>query len=227
MSKKEAWRGAGFKLAEVSEADFVKVEEHLEALPDTKEKIQCLQNLICDLEYAYSDIEERNMRALTKALAGGGSRSQSREAEPKSEAFRFWSKCQRALKKLTRLEKDLAYWEKQAEREKATVSVEDETAKPSDGKQSGSLARRVWIMMFLLEAANMGNEANNIEIARLIQFLGGGNLDNIRHLVGNPFYKRTKQKALIDLNSIRTYFEKLGLDDILRKIDQKTKALQG
>ena len=63
---------------------------------------------------------------------------------------------------------------------------------------------------------------NKSEIARFIQLLTGKNYDNIYKLTKNPIKdpsNRTSAKYQFDIQFIKEAFIKLGLDNIVRKIE--------
>ena len=89
-----------------------------------------------------------------------------------------------------------------------------------------TIARQVLAIQYLLNT--LSNRMNNIdktEIARFIQFLTGREADNsvikntsIYKKVSKPFSKKDK-KLENDLQFIRPFFEKLGLESIVNQIN--------
>ena len=78
-------------------------------------------------------------------------------------------------------------------------------------------------MYYLLnELDNKIFSRNKAEIARFIQLLTGKNYDNIYKRTINPLKdpsERTSAKYQSDIKFLKEIFHKLGLDNIVRKIE--------
>ncbi len=92
-------------------------------------------------------------------------------------------------------------------------------------KKEFTLARQVLMVHYLLKNLGISPDINKTEIARFIQFLTGKELNsknikntNIYKKVGSPF-SLTDKATQKDLQFIRSYFENLGLNDIVNQIN--------
>lgn len=82
-------------------------------------------------------------------------------------------------------------------------------------------ARQVLAMRFLLDPYNVWVTVDKTHIARFIEFLTGKNYDNIYKKVKTPYSTKNKNFRKEDFQFIRTYFENLGLSDIVKKINNE------
>jgi len=80
-------------------------------------------------------------------------------------------------------------------------------------------ARQVLTVHYLLKFANVKN-VDKTEIARFIQFLTGKNFDNIYKKLQSPF-KLNDKSLREDLRFVRDYFERLGLFEIVKMINNE------
>jgi hypothetical protein len=80
-------------------------------------------------------------------------------------------------------------------------------------------ARQVLAVHYLLKFANVKN-VDKTEIARFIQFLTGKNFDNIYKKLQSPF-KLNDKSLREDLRFVRDYFERLGLFEIVKMINNE------
>jgi hypothetical protein len=96
-----------------------------------------------------------------------------------------------------------------------TVSVSD----LSDKSKEFTTARQVLAVHYLLKYANVKN-VDKTEITRFIHFLTGKNFDNIYKKLQNPF-KLNDKSLKEDLRFIRDYFERLGMIEIVKMINNE------
>ena len=83
-------------------------------------------------------------------------------------------------------------------------------------------ARQVLAVHYLLQYYHVKN-VDKTEIARFIQFLTGKNLDNIYKKLQNPF--KVNDKSLKeDLRFVREYFERLGMQEVVKLINLEINA---
>ncbi|MBI5541235.1 MAG: hypothetical protein HY951_14310 [Bacteroidia bacterium] len=80
-------------------------------------------------------------------------------------------------------------------------------------------ARQVLAVHYLLKYENVKN-VDKTEIARFIQFLTGKNFDNIYKKLQNPF-KVNDKSVKDDLRFIRLYFEKMGMEEVVKMINNE------
>jgi hypothetical protein len=96
-----------------------------------------------------------------------------------------------------------------------TVSVSD----LSDKSKEFTTARQVLAIHYLLKYSNVKN-VDKTEIARFIQFLTDKNFDNIYKKLQNPF-KLNNKSLKEDLRFIRDYFERLGVLEVVKMINNE------
>ncbi|MFP5265563.1 MAG: hypothetical protein ACLGJB_27050 [Blastocatellia bacterium] len=124
---------------------------------------------------------------------------------------RFDQKCDLEIKKLEKLMAleilSESRKEPQAESEAVTRNPEFTTA------------RQVLAIHYLLQYRQM-TQATNADVARFIEFLTGKNNKNIYKRVCNPLGSRDKELT-DDLRFIRAFFEKLGLTEIVKMINNE------
>jgi len=83
-------------------------------------------------------------------------------------------------------------------------------------------ARQVLAMHFILEQLQVrSNEIDRKAKADLVQFFTAKNHKNIYDAFQDPFITKDKNFRFDDLNYIRTYFEKLGLSEIVKAINNQ------
>ena len=96
-----------------------------------------------------------------------------------------------------------------------TVSVSD----LSDKSKEFTTARQVLAVHYLLKYANVKN-VDKTEITRFIHFLTGKNFENIYKKLQNPF-KLNDKSLKEDLRFIQDYFERLGMIEIVKMINNE------
>jgi hypothetical protein len=96
-----------------------------------------------------------------------------------------------------------------------TVSVLD----ISDKSKEFTTARQVLAIYYLLKYCKVKN-IDKTEIAWFIQFLTGKNFDNIYKKLQNPF-KLNNKSLKEDLWFIRDYFERLGMQEVVKMVNNE------
>jgi hypothetical protein len=86
-------------------------------------------------------------------------------------------------------------------------------------KAEFTTARQVLAIHYLLKYSK-ADRASNADIARFIEFLTSKNYKNIYKKVCNPLGSRDKELNE-DLRFVRSFFEKLGLTEIVRMINNE------
>jgi hypothetical protein len=106
------------------------------------------------------------------------------------------------------------------------VQIDTDALELNTGNPEFTTSRQVLAMHYLFEHCNVVN-VDTTEKARFIQFLTGREI-NAKNIGNTNIYKKLKspfpqsEKTLInDLQFIRTYFEKLGLIEIVSKINKE------
>lgn len=106
------------------------------------------------------------------------------------------------------------------------IQIEADANEQNSGNPEFTTSRQVLAMHYLFEYCNVVN-IDTTEKARFIQFLTGREV-NAKNIGNTNIYKKLKspfpqsEKTLInDLQFIRTYFEKLGLIEIVSKINKE------
>ena len=104
--------------------------------------------------------------------------------------------------------------------ETPNLSIEDipeiENKEPS---KENTLARQVLAIHYIFKCFQVKN-VDKTEIARFIKFLTDKNLGNIYKKLQNPF--KVNEKSLkSDLRFIREYFEKLGITNVVKMINNE------
>jgi hypothetical protein len=106
------------------------------------------------------------------------------------------------------------------------VQIDTDAVDLNTGNPEFTTSRQVLAMHYLFEHCNVVN-VDTTEKARFIQFLTGREI-NAKNIGNTNIYKKLKspfpqsEKSLInDLQFIRTYFEKLGLIEIVNKINKE------
>lgn len=100
--------------------------------------------------------------------------------------------------------------------------VKVEVEAPTVAQKEFTMARQVLALHYIFEEL----EINNSEIDRTIkagfaEFLTGKNNKNLYDALQNPFTTKQKQFRYDDLQYLRTRFEKLGLNKIVKKINEQ------
>jgi transcription initiation factor TFIIIB Brf1 subunit/transcription initiation factor TFIIB len=111
------------------------------------------------------------------------------------------------------------------EEEIKSIFIETETAstlKNTEKSKSFTTARQVLAVHYLLKYANVKN-IDRTEIARFIQFLTGKNFDNIYKKLQSPF-KLNDKYLKEDLRYVKDYFERLGMQEIVKMINNEISA---
>lgn len=101
----------------------------------------------------------------------------------------------------------------------ASATTQQESNELSDSKTEFTTARQVLAIHYLLKYCK-AEQVSNADVARFIEFLTGKNYKNIYKRVGNPLGSRDKELNE-DLRFVRSYFEKLGLSEIVKMINNE------
>lgn len=117
----------------------------------------------------------------------------------------YYRRCKKALTKYQQL-----------------AALDEEQSSPTTPRKPDfTTARQVLAVHYLLRAAGMHQDkVDKSDVARLIEFLTGKNYRNIYDCVRQPL-KLSDKEAAKDLKYIKPYFEKLGLTQITKMIDEE------
>lgn len=126
--------------------------------------------------------------------------------------FDFEHKCNREIQKLRRLV-DLD------ESNKLQTDIKAGAFEPTTRHAEFTTARQVLAIHYILEYCKV-IKGNNADVARFIEFLTGKNYKNIYTRVCNPLGSRDKELNQ-DLRYVRDFFEKLGLTEIVKMINNE------
>jgi len=101
-------------------------------------------------------------------------------------------------------------------------SKEDQIIEVVATDKDFTTARQVLAIHFILEQLQVrSNEVDRKAKAELSQFLTGKNYKNIYDAFQNPFTTKQKNFRFDDLQYIRPFFEKLGLSEIVKAINNQ------
>jgi len=108
-------------------------------------------------------------------------------------------------------------FDKRMEARKSPESFPEVSLTDTPKRKEFTTARQVLAMHYLFEYCQVRN-IDQSNKARFIEFLTGKNYKNIYDAVCNPLARKNKDFRKSDLQYIRTYFENLGLFEIVKAI---------
>jgi len=240
---KELWPGAGLWLdaPNIKGDDFeLVVEPRLRDVGDTPAQIAFLKRLRLE----FNSAADMHKLTLCRAENVWDKTAEKENAvigdfERRREAFGL-----RITFKLHRLEKILEIEREEQRNRRDTKApadsegIEDEPATKKDPTSSitstelGEVkaltaAQRVWVFRFLLvEAGMLEDDLRKTEIARSIVAATNSDPSQIYERVRQPEQK-TLKATYQDLTAVRSWFDKLKMVDIVKKVDQERKNFEG
>jgi hypothetical protein len=225
---KELWQGSGLWLdfRNINDGDRAKVERRLEEIGELKAQIVFLEKLKTTYIHAldeifddFKELEEAKRREYQKQGAlPDSARSQAKrnrlEFTDRGKRFELW-----LIGKLKYLNNMLKIeTEAQSAREPGEDPASDTAA---EQVKKLTLAQRVWAIHYLLIEAGMSYAVvDKTEVARFIAALTGDGFDNVYKRVRNKYQKNEKATQR-DLAAVRAQFERLGMFEIVEKIDKE------
>jgi hypothetical protein len=233
---KELWRGAGLWLdfRNISDEDRDKVERRLSEIGELKAQIVFLKRLLETYKYALIAIFEDLKKVKDKrhhewaVIKGRSTESAAAHArEPVGEFTRRGKRFELyVIEKIKHLSAMLKI-ESEAAPPAASSAGDKTIASRELGKVKAlTAAQRVWVFHFLLQAAGMKeDELQKTEIARFIVAATGSEPGKVYDHVRAPDRKSEKEMQK-DLSAIKSWFQKLGMTDIVKKIEQEQKLLR-
>lgn len=193
-----------------SEDVLERVLSHCNEIPDTAEQIDYLEWVL----------KEHKQWRRSEGLAGKTAPINLREAQINKGLIQ-----RKALSELHRriaknIETEIKYKKSLLKRQSDTSS---KNLHKSNEQVTYSLehttARQVLAIHYLMKYCKT-SQASNADVARFIEFLTSKNYKNIYKRVCNPLGSRDKELNE-DLRFVRAFFEKLGLSEIVRMINNE------
>jgi hypothetical protein len=176
--------------------DFYRVKKLLATLPDNKARIRYLVKI--KTEYLQLPL----VRGLDELAKYG-------------EGFDYHCDLE-----IAKLEKLVALEQASQPTDEAQIEAQAEL---TNRNPEFTTARQVLAIHYLLKYSKV-DQASNADVARFIEFLTGKNYKNIYKRVCNPLGSRDKELNE-DLRFIRDFFEKLGLTEIVKMINNEINSV--
>jgi hypothetical protein len=222
----------------ISGQDHSKVEQYLNEIGDLKARIVFLEKLkatyIHALDGIYDEFKKLEKDLHSQYLQEGLTPEQATRLERRPrEAFvergkRFELWIEGKLKYLNKMLKI----ESEAQPPGKPEAPGSEAAKTIASKELGPVkaltaAQRVWLFHFLLEMAGMReDELSKAEIAKFIVAATGSEPGKVYKHVLNP-EQETNPATYRDLTAVRSWFSKLKMAEMAKKVDRERKNFEG
>jgi hypothetical protein len=204
----EPWPDAGVDLdlfdPALDYSDHERIREYLKQLPDISSRLRWLERFFIEFQRQHPDWRNYQIARNTNR-----------------RAYFAWE-----LRKICEQERD--YWQKIADLEAKSQTVEVAEPEDSPGSEGFTTARGVMLLYYLMLAANDGQAINKSALGRLLTFFTGQKPDTTKSYWQNPIGKRGKDGSVTEATKenraiVRGILEDLGLSRAIDLLDKDAK----